>query len=190
MSGWRQSYEQLSDEQKVNVQRWIHLNKFIANTLKIPEPKWFEEYVGHAMQYPFDYSFMEATLPGFAGLEVPGQGESFTKGMDLTGFAGPKVPLRAENNLGKLSPDLQDAIAGMMESGEPERVKLLPSDVAQLQKILPGEKPLARLKRQDFRSVELARDLASGELVLSANDAELFRMNVMEFGAVMSRKLH
>lgn len=191
MSEWLKGYEQLSEEKKVNVQRWIHLNKFIANTLKIPEQKWFEEYIGNAMKTPLDYSFMESTIPGFAGVDVPGQGETFSMGIDPGGFSGPKVPLRAQNNMGRLSPALQDAIASMLETGEPERLKLSPSDVAQLQKIFRGEKALAKLKRPSFRKVSVQRDLATDEMVLNVEgEGEILRMNVMEFGAVMSRQLH
>ena len=190
MSDWLRGYEALPENKKVNVQRWLHLNKFIANTLKIPEQKWFEGYLGEAMANPLDYSFMEATIPGFSGLEVPGQGESFTKSVDIGGFTGPKVPLRAENNMGKLSPDLQDAIAGMLEQAEPESVRLKPADVAHLQKMFPGHKPLAKLKRPLFRKLQLLRDLATDEIALAVDDGdEVLRVNVMEFGAVLGRKL-
>ena len=190
MSEWARAFEALSEEQKVNVQRWIHLNKFIARTLKVPEQAWFETYLGEAMANPLDYSFMEPTFPGFSGMEVPGQGESFTKGFDPSALVGPKVAIRAENNLGRLSPELQDAIAGMLEKGEPESVHLVASDVAQLQKMFPGQKGLAKLKRPDFKKLSLARDLASDDMVLGvAGGDEVLRLNVMEFGAVMSRKL-
>ncbi len=190
MSKWLEGYNQLSEAQQVNVQRWIHLNKFIANTLRIDERKWFEEYLGEAMANPLDYSFMEATIPGFDGIEVPGQGESFSSGTDPA-FMGPKVALRAENNMGKLSPDLQDAIAGMLENGEPEVMKLKPADVAQLQKIFRSHKGLAKLKRPDFRKLSIRRDLATSEMVLAVEgDGEVLRANIMEFSAVLSRKLH
>jgi len=191
MSAWVESYNQLSEAQQVNVQRWIHLNKFIARTLKIPEQQWFESYIGDCMAKPLDYSFMEATIPGFSGIDVPGQGESFTKEMDPTDFLGPKVALRAQNNMGKLSSNLQDLIAQILETGEPGSTKLNPADVAQLQKMFSSVKALAKLKRPNFRKLILARDLATDDMTLSIEGSdEILRMNVMEFGAVLSRKLH
>ena len=190
MSKWLEGYNQLSEAQQVNVQRWIHLNKFIANTLKIDERKWFEAYLGEAMANPLDYSFMEATIPGFSGIDVPGQGESFTVAADPS-FSGPKVPLRAANNMGKLSPQLQDTISTMLETGAPESSKLKPADVAQLQKIFGSQKTLAKLKRPDFRKLVLARDPATDEMTLTVDGgSEVLRANIMEFSAVLSRKLH
>jgi hypothetical protein len=190
MSEWVKGYEALSDEQKANVQRWIHLNKFIAHTLQLDEQVWFETYVGGAMQRPFDYSFMGDTIPdAAAGLGT--QGESFTRGLEPGEIAGPKVPVGAQNNLGRLSPPLQAAIAGMLERGEPEQQQLQPSDVALLQKIFPTAKELAKLKRASFRGVSLGRDLASDEMVVTLDEGarELLRVNVMEFSAVMARKV-
>ncbi|MBI2375377.1 MAG: hypothetical protein HYV07_15385 [Deltaproteobacteria bacterium] len=187
MSTWLEAYESLPEESKVNVQRWIHLNKFIARTLKIDEKAWFEEWVGWAMQNPLDYSFMEACIPGFVGMD---QEESFVRGLDAGQTATPRVPLRAKNNLGRLSPELQDAIAGMLEKGEPERTSLTPADVAQLQKIFSSQKELAKLKRPDFRKLTLVRDFATDDLVLSVGDGpEVLRLNLMEFSAVMGRAL-
>ena len=191
MSAWLQSYNQLNETQQLNIQRWLHLNKFIANTLNIPEKQWFEEYLGECMAKPLDYSFMEATLPGFKGVDIPGQGESFTKELDPTSFLGPKVPLRAQNNMGKLSPELQDQISTLLEKGEPEQVKLKPADVAQLQKTFSSVKPLAKLKRPNFRKLILGRDFATNEVTMTIEgQEEILRQNVMEFGAVLSRKLH
>ena len=191
MSAWLESYKKLSEPQQVNVQRWLHLNKFIANTLNVDEKQWFEEYIGACMAQPLDYSFMEATIPGFSGIEVPGQGESFTKALDPTAFLGPKVALRAQNNMGKLSPELQDSVAQMLETGEPASAKLKPADVAQLQKMFSSVKALAKLKRPNFRKLILARDLATNDMTLTIEGSdEILRINVMEFGAVLSRKLH
>jgi hypothetical protein len=187
MSAWLAAYERLSDAQKVNVQRWIHLNKFIAQTLKIDERAWFEDWVGDAMRNPLDFSFMEAAIPGFAGLEGPGQGESFVRGGDP--FAGPKVALRAANKLGTLSPPLQDAIAGLLEHGEPaEGVRITAQDVASLQKIFRSERALARLKRPQFRMLRLLRDPVSDEMVLNVEDGEdVLRLHMQEFAAILSR---
>ena len=191
MSAWLQSYNQLNETQQLNIQRWLHLNKFIANTLNSPEKQWFEEYLGDCMAKPLDYSFMEATLPGFKCVDIPGQGESFTKELDPTSFLGPKVPLRAQNNMGKLSPELQDQIPTLLEKGEPEQVKLMPADVAQLQKMFSSVKPLAKLKRPNFRKLILGRDFATNEVTMTIEgQEEILRQNVMEFGAVLSRKLH
>ncbi|MFO0728595.1 MAG: hypothetical protein U1E65_32765 [Myxococcota bacterium] len=189
MATWTEGYNALPDEAKVNVQRWIHLNKFIAQTLKIDELKWFEGYLGEAMAQPFDYSFMGETMPGLSGLGLEGKGEVFTRGMEPGGFVGPRVPLRAKNNMGRLSPALQDALAGLIEQGEPSSVALSPADVATLQKIFPTAKGLAKLKRPDFRSVALGRDMSAQEVTMSAASGELLRMNVMEFAAVLSRAL-
>jgi hypothetical protein len=186
MPSWIESYESLDEARKVNVQRWIHLNKFIAQTLRVDERAWFEDWLGAAMQAPFDYSFMADTLPGVAGLDL--DSESFTRGMDPAGFSGPRVPLRAKNNLGKLSPDLQDALSGLLERGEPMQAGLTPQDVASLQKIFPSAKGLAKLKRPDFRGVQIER--AADDVVMRApGGEEILRLNVMEFAAVMSRAL-
>lgn len=190
MTDWLQSYEALPQESKVNVQRWIHFNKFVAHTLRIDEKTWFEGYLGAAMQRPFDYSFMNDLIPGFSGLDVQGQGEAFTRGLEPGAFIGPRVPLRAKNNLGRLSPALQDALGGLLEKGEPSQVSLLASDLAQLQKIFPSAKGLAKLKRPDFKGVQLRRDEVTSEVVMeTAGGAEILRLNVLEFAAVMSRSL-
>ena len=93
--------------------------------------------------------------------------------------------------MGKLSPELQDVIASMLENGEPSTIKLKPADVAQLQKMFSSVKTLAKLKRPNFRKLILGRDLAKNEMTLTIEDGdEILRTNVMEFGAVLSRKLH
>jgi hypothetical protein len=189
VSSWIESYEALDEARQVNVQRWLHLNKFIAHTLKIDERAWFEDYLGGAMQRPFDYGFMADTIPGLTGLGLEGAGETFTRGIEPGGFVGSKVALRARNNMGRLSPPLQDALAGLLERGEPSAVALLPSDVATLQKIFPSAKGLAKLQRKDFRSVGLARDAATDELVMTGPPGELVRINVLEFAGVLARPL-
>lgn len=191
MPTWTEGYEALPEESKVNVQRWLHLNRFIAQTLNIPEERWFEGYLGEAMATPFDYSFMGETMPALngQGLGLEGQGETYVRDVEPGGFVGPRVPLRAKNNMGRLSPDLQDALSGLMERGEPSSVGLIPADVAMLQKVFPGSKGLARLKRPDFRNVALSRDLGSGDVMMTVGDTELLRMNVLEFAAVLGRAL-
>ena len=189
MSAWLDAYNQLNPEQQERIKRWLHLQRFIAETLKVPWDTWIEEYIGGAMERPFDYSFMEATIPGFAGVDGPaGQGSTFTKEIDPATALTARVPLRAQNNLGRLSNDLQDQISALLE-GPADPVKLLPADVAVLQKIFAKEKALARLKRKDFRKLSLGRE--GDDLVIEVKDSEdeLLRMNLLEFSAVMSRAL-
>lgn len=194
MGAWLEAYERLDDARKQNVQRWIHLNKFIAKTLKIDEEAWFEDWVGEAMQNPLDYSFMAEAIPGLAehGLaadDAMAAGESFQRSFDPAGLA-PKIPLSAEYNLGRFSKDFQAQVQSLLERGEPERFPLQPSDVALLQKLFPSQKALAKLKRPDFKSVVLARDHAEEDIVATAGQgAEILRVNVLEFAGVMGRKL-
>lgn len=186
MTSWIEAYQALDEPRKVNVQRWLHLNKFIAQTLRVDERAWFEDYLGGVMNAPFDYSFMAETIPGLVGLEL--DGETFTRGADPSGFSGPRVPLRSKNNLGKLSPELQDALSGLLERGEPMQAGLTPQDVATLQKIFPGAKGLAKLKRPDFRGVQILRE--ADEVAMRApSGEEILRINVLEFAGVMSRTL-
>jgi hypothetical protein len=187
MTSWIEGYEALDEARKINVQRWMHLNKFIAHTLKIDERAWFEDWVGDAMRQPFDYGFMADTFPGLTGLNL--DSETFTRGMDPgAAFAGPRIPLRAKNNLGRLSAELQDALAGLLERGEPMSAGISPQDVATLQKIFPSAKGLAKLKRPDFRGVQIAR--AGDDVTMTGPGGdEILRVNVMEFAAVMSRVL-
>lgn len=187
MSGWLQAYEKLPEEQKARVQRWIHLQKLIAETLKIPFERWIEAYVGSAMQAPFDYSFMQVTLPDFAGLET--DGATFSKDVDPATARTARVPLRAKNQLGRLSPGLQESIGGFLEdeakaaSSHP----IPPADVVTLQKILAGEKALVRLKRKDFRRVRIGRTGDEVVIRLDEDGDELARLDVFEFSAVMNR---
>lgn len=194
MGAWLEAYEKLDDSRKINVQRWIHLNKFIAKTLRIKEEEWFEGWVGEAMQNPLDYSFMAEAIPGLtehalASDDAMDAGESFQRSFDPAGLA-PKVPLSAENNLGRFSKDFQEKVQSMLEAGEPEQLALAPADVALLQKIFPSQKALAKLKRPDFRSVVLRRDHAEEDIVASVTGgAEIMRLNVLEFAGVMGRKV-
>lgn len=194
MGAWLEAYEKLDDARKVNVQRWIHLNKFIAKTLKIDEEAWFEDWIGEAMQNPLDYSFMADAIPGLTGQGLASDdamqaGESFQRSFDPAGLA-PKVPLSAENNLGRFSKDFQTQVQSMLEQGDPERFPLSPSDVAILQKLFPSQKALAKLKRQDFRRLELRRDHAEEDIVAAISaESELLRVNVLEFAGVMGRKV-
>jgi hypothetical protein len=193
MGAWLEAYEKLQPEQQDRVQRWIHLNKFIAHTLRLSWDDWVNRFIQPCMERPMDYSFMEPTLVGKEGLGLEGQGVTFTKEIDPSTRLVRRVPLRAKNNLGRLSPDLQDGIAKLLERAEDRAedeapLKVLPADVAHLQKIFPGEKALAKLKRPDFRKVTFAREV--DEVVIAVEGAdELMRMNVLEFSAVMSKAL-
>lgn len=189
MGAWLEAYEKLSPEQQDRVQRWLHLNHFICRTLRIPWEKWVDDYLRPAMEKPLDYSFMEACLPGFTGIDaVAGQGVSFSTEVDPATASTSRVPLRAQNNLGRLSPELQDALAGMLAEGAPASAKLLPADVTQLQKIFAREKALAKLDRKHFRSVTLRRD--DDDVVFAVEKGpELFRVSVLEMGAVMRKAL-
>jgi len=186
MPSWIEGYEALDEPRKINIQRWIHLNKFIASTLRIDERAWFEDWVGECMRTPFDYGFMADTIPGMAGLAL--EGETFTRAVDPGSFSGARVALRAKNNMGKLGPELQDALAGLLERGEPMQAGLGPQDVVTLQKIFPSAKGLARLKRPDFRGVQISR-VGDDVAMTAPGGEEILRMNVMEFATVMSRTL-
>jgi hypothetical protein len=189
MSGWLEAYERLPEAQKVRVQRWIHLQKFIAETLGMPFEQWVETYVGAAMQAPFDYSFMEAaTISGFAGLDA--DGATFTKDLDPATARVARVPLRAKNQLGRLSSGLQDALARLLEDPEATApVPIPPADVVTLQKILPGEKGLARLKRKDFRKARVVREGPRVRVVLEGDAAPLVDQDVFELSAVLNKPL-
>ncbi len=188
MSAWLEAYNQLEPAEQERIQRWLHLQRFISETLRVPWETWIETYIGGAMERPFDYSFMDATIPGFSGLDGPaGQGESFTKEIDPATALTARVPLRAQNNLGRLSPGLQDQVSALLGSVEAPAAKLLPADVAVLQKIFAKEKALAKLKRKDFRKLSLERSGDDLLIEVQGADAPLLRMNLMEFSAVMGR---
>ncbi len=189
MGAWLESYNKLPTEAQDRVQKWLHLQKFIARSLKLDWETWVDDYLTPCMENPLDYSFMRACLPGFTGFDaVQGQGVSFSKDVDPATAATSRVPLRAQNNLGRLSPDFQDALAGMMEKGDPAQYKLTPADVNTLQKVLRSEKGLGKLKRPLFRKVEVIRDDNDIVVQVQAGD-ELVRQNVIEFGAVMRKVL-
>src|SRR5262245_20087916 len=135
MGAWLEAFEQLDDAQKDRVQRWIHLNKFISHTLRISWEDWVNNFVKPCMEAPLDYSFMAAVISEAGGLGLEGKGVSFTKELDPATRATARVPLRAKNNLGRLSPELQDRLAAMLEGKEADPIKLLPGDVTMLQKI-------------------------------------------------------
>jgi hypothetical protein len=188
MGAWLEAYEQLDDAQKDRVQRWLHLNKFIAHTLHISWEDWVNRFVKPCFDAPLDYSFMSAVITGFTGLGLEGQGVTFTKELDPATRATSRVPLRAKNNLGRLSPDLQDRLAAMLEGTESGPIKLLPGDVTMLQKIMPAEKALVKLPKPSFRKVLMSRE--EDDVVFAVEGAaEIFRINVPELGGVMSRAL-
>jgi hypothetical protein len=189
VSEWLEAYERLPEDAKARVKRWLHLQKLIAQTLRLTWEQWLEHYIARAMAHPFDYSFMQVTFPQFVGLDAaPGQGATFTKQLDPATALIARVPLRAKNNLGRLSPELQDAIAAMLEKGDPLSAKLSPADVAHLQKIFLKEKAIAKLKKKDFKSLAIERD--GDEIIITLDGGgELLRMNVLEFGVTMSKAL-
>ncbi len=183
MGAWLETYEKLTPEQQDRVQRWIHLNKFIARTLKLSFEDWLEKFVQPCMERPLDYSFMAACVPGFTGLE---DNISFSKVADPALAKTSRVPLRAQNNLGRLSPELQDSLASLLEAEGAEALRISPADVAQLQKIFAKEKALAKLQRKDFRSVQIARSDEDIVVRLEAG-TELLRQSLTEFGAMMRK---
>ncbi len=188
MGAWLEAYEKLDEAQKDRVQRWLHLNKFIARTLKLDWVTWVEDYLQPAMDRPLDYRFMADCIPDFSGLDVQGQGVSFSTDVDPATAQTARVPLRAANNLGRLSPAVQDGIARLLESVEASAVPVLPGDVGHLQKIFRRENALGKLPRKDFRSVQVARD--DNDIVISVvGGAELVRTSVIEFGTEMRRAL-
>ena len=69
MGAWLEAFEKLQPDQQDRVRRWIHLNKSIAETLHIDWDDWVSNYLKAAMEDPLDYRFMQAYLPGFAGLD-------------------------------------------------------------------------------------------------------------------------
>lgn len=187
MGAWLEAYEKLPTEAQDRVQRWLHLNQFIARTLRIDWDKWVSDYLQPTFQSPLDYTFMEACLPGFVGgLGMEGQGVSYSAAVDPATAQVARVPLRAKNNLGRLSPEAQDKLAALLEQGG-DPLPLTPADVAQLQKILPGEKALAKLDRKDFRKVVVKRD--ADDVVLVAGDRELVRQSVHDLAALLRRAL-
>lgn len=189
MPGWRESYEQLPEEQQARVQRWLHLNKFIAHTLHLSFDDWINRFVAPAMEKPLDYGFLEALFGDFSGLGLEGQGVTFSRDVDPASRVVSRVPLRARNNLGRFSPELQDALGAMLAGGEPQRIKLTPADAAILQKLLPSEKRLARLPKPAFRKLELAREEDEVSLTVEGAAEPVFTLGVLELGAVLSRPL-
>lgn len=185
MSAWQEAYEKLDAEQKARVKRWIHLQQLIARTLNIPFEKWIETYVGDAMAAPFDYTFMEVTVPGFAGLDV--EGASFSHDVDPSTTRIARVPLKAKNQMGRLSPPFQEALAGLLEARETGPVKVPPADVATLQKVLASAKPLARLKRKDFRRVQVRREDNILVIELAGDSEVLLQQDLFELSAVLKR---
>ena len=186
MAAWLQAYERLDEAQKDRVQKWLHLNKFIARSLQLDWSTWVDDYLKPAMDRPLDYSFMADCLPDFQGFETSGQGATFSTAVDPATAQTARVPLRAANNLGRLSTTSQDGIAQLLEgAGDP--VLLPPGDVAVLQKIFRREKALGKLPRKDFRKVQVVRD--DNEIVIRVEETDLVRLTVVEFGAEMRRAL-
>jgi hypothetical protein len=187
MGAWLDAYRQLPEDAQDRVQRWLHLQKFIAKTLKLDFEAWVDGYLTPCMEAPLDYAFMEACLPGFTGFDgVVGQGVTFSKDVDPATAAVARVPLRAQNNLGRLSPELQDRLAALLEGSDPGPHKLTPADVNVLQKMLRTEKALARLARPLFRKVELLREDNAVVLRVEGGE-ELMRQDVHELGVFLRK---
>ncbi|MCA9555555.1 MAG: hypothetical protein KC933_36335 [Myxococcales bacterium] len=187
MGAWLEAYRQLPEDAQDRVQRWLHLQKFIAHSLKLDWETWVDDFLTPCMQAPLDYAFMEVCLPGFTGFEgVEGQGVTFSRDVDPATAAVARVPLRAQNNLGRLSPELQDQLAGLLEGADAGPHKLSPADVNVLQKMLRSEKALAKLARPLFRKVEVLRD--DNEVVLRVEGGdELVRQSVHELGTFLRK---
>ncbi len=182
MGAWLEAFDRLEPDAQDRVRRWIHVNKFIAHTLGMTWEVWVEKYLTPTMDNPLDYSFMDSCFPEFAGMGD--SAASFSKEMDMATALVARVPLRAQNNLGRLSPDTQDAVAALLSAADAPEVKVPPGDVAKLQKIFRQEKAIATLKRKDFRRVRIGR--ASDDVIVRHDDGtELFSQSVLEFGAVM-----
>ena len=186
VSAWLEAFEQLSEAQKSRLRRWIQLQELIADTLRIPFETWIETYIGEAMQRPFDYSFMQVTVPGFVGLELEGAAVSFSATLDPATARTARVPVRAQNQLGRLSSDFQDRVVELLdEKGVGDSHPVPPGDVACLQKVFPREKALAQLKRKDFRKVRMTRQPDS--IVLEVEGDPLLKQDIYEFSAVMNK---
>lgn len=186
MSAWTEGFQRLSTDQKTRVEEWVVLMGFVANTLRIPWKTWVDGYLQDAISKPVDYAFLDATrVDGFG---FGPESVTFTRRADLATLTVPRIPVRSRNNLGRLSPDLQDQIAGMLQHGEPSSLRLQPSDVSLLQKIFPSAKAVAKLKHPDFKKVVLSRSFGEHDITFSIDGGqELARINVVEFTAVMSR---
>lgn len=185
MGTFADEYAKLSEEQQGRIQEWVHLQRFIAHTLRMPFEKWVDDFVVPCMEKPLDYSFAEPVIGNYGGIDM---GVSFSKGGDPALANVSRVPLRAKNNLGRLSPELQDQIAALLDQGSAEPVRLQGADVVMLQKIFPSEKALSRLKKPDFRKLSLRRE--GDEVVLALDGAaDVMRASVAEFSQVMSRAL-
>ncbi len=190
MGAWLEAYEKLDDAQQDRVQRWLHLNRFIARALRIEWDDWVSAYLQPAMDRPLDYRFMADCVPDFAGFDQVGQGATFTKAVDPATAQTARVPVRASNHLGRLSPRAQDGISALLVTAEMEDdpVRLGPGDVVHLQKVFRREKALGRLPRKDFRRVQVVRE--DNEVVVRVEDGdELCRISVLEFAAEMRRAL-
>ena len=188
MGAWLEAYDRLDEAQKDRVQKWLHLNKFIARSLRLDWDTWVSEYLQPAMDQPLDYSFMADCVRDFNGLDATGQGVTFSKDVDPATAQTARVPVRAANYLGRLAPATQDALAALLENTRSDPVKVGPADVVHLQKIFRREKALGRLPRRDFRAVEIQR--VDNEVVIRVADGdELMRMSILEFGTEMRRTL-
>jgi hypothetical protein len=179
--------KRLPKEDQGRIEAWMRLQVLIAETLRIAWEKWVNEYIGPAMAAPLDLSFLDPILADL-GKEVIEGGVSFTIEPDAATALVSRVTVRAKNNLGRLSPALQDSIAAMLEGSKTAPERITPADVAHLQKLFPKEKSLARLPHKDFRRLAIERSGDNITIQLEGGDAVL-ELNVLEFGAVMSKAL-
>ena len=188
MGAWLQAYENLDEAQKDRVQKWLHLNKFIARSLNLDWDTWVNEYLQPAMDQPLDFSFMADCVPDFQGFDTAGAGATFSTEVDPATAQTARVPVRAANNLGRLSTGAQDGLAALLEGESADPVALMPADVVQMQKVLKREKALSKLPRKDFRKVQVVRDGNDVVIRLDGGD-EIARLSVIEFGTELRRPI-
>ncbi len=186
MSAWLEAFEGLPEAAKERVRRWVLLQRLVADTLGVPFERWVEEYVGGAMAHPFDYRFLDGLVPG--GFEGFGGATEFSLGADPATAGMAKVPVRAANQLGRLSPGFQDAIRRLLDDPEAPAATPPPGDVATLQKIFPGVKALARLKRPEFRRLRLTRDHDALVLSLDGPAEDLAQLPLEEVASTLARR--
>lgn len=185
MATWLESYKKLPPLQQARVERWIQIQRFVAETLKIDFETWITDYVGGAMEAPFDYSFLEEAA--FVGLNLTS--ETFTKDLDPATAQVARVPIKAQNQMGRLSPEFQARVAERLENYLEAPVPIPPADVATLQKLFPKERLLGRLKRKDFKALQLRRSGNRIELSVKGKEQPLLSMELIGFAAVLNKPI-
>lgn len=184
MSAWLDAFQRLSSEQKERLTVWIHVNELISDVLELPFEAWVERYVTPCMERPMDYDFVEPILGDFAGLGIHG---TFSRTPDASTRDVPRVPVRARNNLGRFSPTLQEALTGMLDRGEPVSIQPAAPDVVLLQKLLPAEKPLVKLRKSEFRKLVIAR--LGDEVTFSIDGQPIVRLDAGTLAQLLSKPL-